>query len=457
MLESYPSPITIEENNPPHVRLIQFHAHDLDAPNTSNSLLSYSLVPSHDSRLFQIDSGTGILSAGPLSFDYESKSIYHLILNISDHGVVPKRLETLQPLTIVIRDQNDNPPKFEQDSYSFHVLENSTIGASIGQVKAFDIDVNTTITYQINSFEHDHVFELDRFTGQLFSKVRLDFENHSIYHLSVFARDNDDRHSDQVNVTIRVIDINDHAPIVDTPSSVYISSEILQSNASEASLVITRVIATDRDEGQNGNLTYRIIDGNSKNYFHINSVNGTITSERTHLPQGYHRLTIDVCDQGERDVHCSIGMIHVKVGENADQYFYSTRKTDHETIEKKILPDHEHVLTKEILLVVVISSVLTVVSIITMGIFCAFCCKPKQYHRTSSKQPCESLQSTDADRLLSPNPTHQMSPSPKVSRVRSKVSISFNISILSLIINCERRPEGTKHLRACTLDWHAWK
>ena len=387
ILDPFPTPITINENNPPNIRLIQFHARDLDAPNTSNSLLSYSLLPSNDSRYFHIDSQTGILSVGNISFDYESKSMYHLILNISDHGTNPERLSTLQSLTIHINNLNDNPPKFERDQYRFQIPENVPIGTLIGQVQAIDLDLNSSIHYELNITDDDDEdrFHLDSFTGQLYSKTLLDYETRSIYHLYVIARDNHHLHEDDVFVTIELLDINDHSPMIENPSTLFWPSDVRELNGSKW-IVITTINAKDRDAGMNGNLTYRITHGNPHDYFHINVYNGTIIVERKNLFDGQHRLTIEVCDQGEMFEQCSSTMLKIQVGETK------------ESIEEN------HLLTNQIILVIIISSIFTLAFSVTMGILCAVCCRQKRYrhiHRSSLSKPCELLQSTDADKLLS--------------------------------------------------------
>lgn len=364
---------------------MQFHARDLDASNTSNSQLIYSLLPSNDSRFFSIDPQSGILSLGPISFDYESKSSYQLILNITDQGTYPKRLETLQSLTIGIRDLNDNPPVFDQNSYHFHLMENSSIGTWIGEVKAMDLDSNSTIYYQLDADDDERsIFDVDQVTGQLFSKVTVDFESQSIYHFSIIARDDDDLHSTAVNVTVQVIDINDHSPIVETPASVYISSEFLQNNFTQSSstmMIVTQVMAKDDDQGMNGNLTYEILHGNRHDYFDINRWNGTITANPQRLPQGYHRLIVNVCDQGNVSRHCSIGTINIKVGDHVERWFYSTSPFEQETAEQKSLPDYKHIFTREIILVIVISSILTVLLLISIGLFCTCFRHQKKQHR----------------------------------------------------------------------------
>ncbi|CAF1029932.1 unnamed protein product [Rotaria magnacalcarata] len=411
ILDAYPTPININENNPSNIQLIQFHARDCDVVNTSNSLISYSLVVSNDSRFFHMDSKTGILSVKNISFDYELKDVYHLILNISDHGINPKRLETLQTLTIHINNLNDNKPKFEKEFYSFKLFESVPIGTFVGQVKAIDLDLNSIINYELTSIDGQNAFYVDFSTGELRTKILLDYEIHSIHRCYITAKDNDDLHSDRVLVTIQLIDVNDNAPIIDTPSSVYIASKLLESNAS-TTIVITNIIAHDHDSGKNGNLTYKIIDGNENGYFQLNLYNGTIISDINNLPQGYHRLTIKVCDQGDRIEKCSTVIINIKIGEYAEKLYYSD-----EIVETKQLIGDENILTNEmIFIIIIVSSIFTLLISITMGIVCAVFCKQKRYHishRSSLKAQCELLQSTDADKLLATNDTNTFSSTSK--------------------------------------------
>ncbi|CAF3418621.1 unnamed protein product [Rotaria socialis] len=414
LLDRYPSPININENNPPNIKLVQFHAQDFDAPNSSNSLLTYSLISSNNSRLFHIDPLTGIFSVGKnISFDYESQSKYNLILNISDHGKNPKHLETLHSFVVYINDINDNKPKFQQDSYSFRVQENIPIGTLIGQITASDLDTNTTIHYELTCIDDQDVFEINLLNGQLRTKAILDYENHPLHRLYVTAKDNDYLHSDRVTVVIELIDINDNTPIIEPLSAIYIPSELLETSQSK-SITITNINAHDRDSGMNGNLTYTIIDGNQNDYFQINSLNGTIYAQSNSLRQGHHRLTVKVCDQNELIPKCSTIDINIKVGEYINKLFYTASINSQPLIDKiqgkEHTLDYETILTREIIIVVIVSTILTLVFSITMGILIAVFCKQKRckhLNRSSLTKPCELLQSTDADKLLTTTATIQ--------------------------------------------------
>lgn len=62
-----------------------------------------------------------------------------LILAAKDHGS-PSSFETLQLLTVLLVDTNDNDPEFKNDRYEFSVVENQPVGMFIGRVSAVDRD-----------------------------------------------------------------------------------------------------------------------------------------------------------------------------------------------------------------------------------------------------------------------------------------------------------------------------
>jgi hypothetical protein len=229
--------------------------------------------------------------------------------------------------------------------------------------------------------------------------------------------------------------MNDNTPIIDSPTAVYIPSELLQTNFSKL-IFITTINAHDKDSGMNGNLTYLIIDGNQNEYFQINLFNGTIYGQSNNLPQGHHRLTIKVCDQGEIISKCSITIVNIKIGESIEKLFYTTSFNSQELSNKihiKEYPmDQETILTREMILVVIISTILTLVFSITIGILIAFFCKQKRcrhLHRSSLKKPCELLQSTDADKLLTTTTT-----TTKVSYITSCLLILSKGHLLCILI-----------------------
>ncbi|KAG7255123.1 hypothetical protein CRUP_008951 [Coryphaenoides rupestris] len=70
--------------------------------------------------------------------DRELVSEYNITISATDEGSPP--LSSVKVVHISIADVNDNPPVFEEQSYSSYVTENNKPGHSLGSVKAHDPD-----------------------------------------------------------------------------------------------------------------------------------------------------------------------------------------------------------------------------------------------------------------------------------------------------------------------------
>ncbi|KAG7255122.1 hypothetical protein CRUP_008950 [Coryphaenoides rupestris] len=81
--------------------------------------------------------------------DRELVSEYNITISATDEGSPP--LSSVKVVHISIADVNDNPPVFEEQSYSSYVTENNKPGHSLGSVKAHDPDwrQNGTVIYSL--------------------------------------------------------------------------------------------------------------------------------------------------------------------------------------------------------------------------------------------------------------------------------------------------------------------
>lgn len=103
------------------------------------------------------------------------------------------------------------------------------------------------------------------------------------YHLYVEARDNDGSgNSAQVPLVLKIIDINDNAPIFE--KSIY--EFILLSNLRNFTIPAF-VKATDADAEEPNNIVrYEIMSGNYENKFHLNKYTGIVFDVILQTSQG---------------------------------------------------------------------------------------------------------------------------------------------------------------------------
>lgn len=96
---------------------------------------------------------TGELTALPL--DREQQSRYTLQIQANDRGS-PISYQGHCNVTVIVIDQNDNEPRFEQSKYLASVAEDTPIGTSVLQVKAVDDDLgpNARLLYTLANETH---------------------------------------------------------------------------------------------------------------------------------------------------------------------------------------------------------------------------------------------------------------------------------------------------------------
>ncbi len=100
----------------------------------------------------------------------------------------------------------NNPPTFSSATTTRAVAENTSAGTYIADpVSATDADPNDTLTYSLSGTDASS-FNIDDETGQLMTRVPLDYEVKRSYSVTVTASDGTD--SDEIQVTVSVTDMN---------------------------------------------------------------------------------------------------------------------------------------------------------------------------------------------------------------------------------------------------------
>uniref|UniRef100_A0A8C2EP25 Cadherin domain-containing protein n=1 Tax=Cyprinus carpio TaxID=7962 RepID=A0A8C2EP25_CYPCA len=226
-----------------------------DPDSGTNSVRSYKLSPNDhfEIRVRENDEDKKPFLVLKKAVDREITTTYKLILTAVDGGN-PPRSGTLN-ITINILDINDNRPVFSRETYSVTLQENSAVGTVVVRVNATDIDddegVNGEVEYaysrNVQRKVHD-VFELNKVTGEIRVKGKIDFEENDIFSLSIMASDKGRPPSNtDCRVIIKIIDVNDNEPEIEVTS---LSNTV--SEDSKPGTVISLISITDRDSGING-------------------------------------------------------------------------------------------------------------------------------------------------------------------------------------------------------------
>uniref|UniRef100_A0A665V6F0 Protocadherin-16 n=1 Tax=Echeneis naucrates TaxID=173247 RepID=A0A665V6F0_ECHNA len=241
--------------------IIQVVAEDVDQG--QNGQVTYSIQSSVMSGLFKIDPMTGSITTAAI-MDREIFTQTKLVVTATDRG--SPRLAGSATLTVIIIDQNDNSPTIPLPQ-EVRIPENTLIGTEITLVTGNDVDSSPALSY---SLQLDPTalgkFGIHRYSGGMSLTAPLDFEEKTWYTVTVRATDS--QHQTEANITILVEDINDNAPAF-THDLYQVS---LPEHTPPGSAVVT-VTATDRDSGDNGKITYRVMSSTQEG-FYIDANNG---------------------------------------------------------------------------------------------------------------------------------------------------------------------------------------
>ncbi|CAD5114473.1 unnamed protein product [Dimorphilus gyrociliatus] len=128
-------------------------------------------------------------------------------------------------VNIIVQDENDEKPVFEQSSYTVEVREETSVNSSIYRVKAFDNDagpLNSLITYSLHG-DSDSTFDIDKKSGKISLKKKLDFEVKEKYELIIAASDSGEkRKTAKSNLLVKVLNVDDEPP------EIYVNRESLR-------------------------------------------------------------------------------------------------------------------------------------------------------------------------------------------------------------------------------------
>nr|XP_048288544.1 cadherin-11 [Myodes glareolus] len=256
----------IEEYTGPDPVLVGRLHSDIDS---GDGNIKYILSGEGAGTIFVIDDKSGNIHATK-TLDREERAQYTLMAQAVDRDT-NRPLEPPSEFIVKVQDINDNPPEFLHETYHANVPERSNVGTSVIQVTASDADDPTygnsaKLVYSI--LEGQPYFSVEAQTGIIRTALpNMDREAKEEYHVVIQAKDMGGHMgglSGTTKVTITLTDVNDNPPKF--PQSVY------QMSISEAAVPgeeVGRVKAKDPDIGENGLVTYNIVDGDGAELFEI--------------------------------------------------------------------------------------------------------------------------------------------------------------------------------------------
>ncbi|XP_065814735.1 protocadherin gamma-A12-like isoform X40 [Labrus bergylta] len=268
----------------------------------------FKLVPS-------IKNYYSVVSTGQL--DRELVSDYNITITATDEGSPP--LSSSKTVQLSVADINDNPPVFEEQSYSAYVSENNKPGSTLCSVSARDPDwrQNGTVVYsllsgEVNGAPVSSYVSVNGDTGVIHAVRSFDYEQFRSFKVHVMARDNGSPPlSSNVTVSVFISDVNDNSPqiLYPAPEGNSFMTELVPKAAHGGSLV-SKVIAVDADSGQNAWLSYHIVKSIDPGLFTIGVHSGEIRTQRdiSESDSMKQNLIVSVKDNGQPSLSATCSM-----------------------------------------------------------------------------------------------------------------------------------------------------
>ncbi|XP_030251935.1 protocadherin gamma-A11-like isoform X25 [Sparus aurata] len=268
----------------------------------------FKLVPS-------IKNYYSLVTTGQL--DRELVSDYNITITATDEGSPP--LSSSKTVQLSIADINDNPPVFDEQSYSAYVSENNKPGSTLCSVTARDPDwrQNGTVIYsllpgEVNGATVSSYVSVNGDTGVIHAVRSFDYEQFRSFKMQVMARDNGSPPlSSNVTVSVFVSDVNDNSPqiLYPAPEGNSFMTELVPKAAHGGSLV-SKVIAVDADSGQNAWLSYEIVKSTDPGLFTIGVHSGEIRTQRdiSESDSMKQNLIVAVKDNGQPSLSATCSM-----------------------------------------------------------------------------------------------------------------------------------------------------
>ena len=303
----------VAESTPPGTVIILFQVYDRDSG--LNGLVTCSISRSLPFELEKsVDHYYRLVTSTVL--DREQVSTYNITVTATDKGMPPLSTEML--ISLNVADINDNPPAFPHTSYSVYIPENNPRGASIFSVSAHDPDnrENAQVTYSlaedtIQGVPLSSYISINSDTGILYALHSFDYEQFRDLQFRVIASDSGDPPlSSNVSLSIFVLDQNDNTPEILYPSLPTDGSTgvELAPRSAEPGYLVTKVVAVDRDSGQNAWLSYRLLKASDPGLFSVGLHTGEVRTARALLDRDALKqsLVVAVQDHGQPPLSATV-------------------------------------------------------------------------------------------------------------------------------------------------------
>lgn len=263
----------------------------------SQTTLTYDIRQGNTEGEFRINQYSGVITTRK-SLDYEKTASYSLVVQaVNMAGMASNATAVIQ-----LKDENDNPPVFQQLHYQGSISEAAAVNSVVLNsddsplvIKATDADrnENALLVYQIVEDVAKMFFTVDSGTGSIRTIAGLDHETLDTFRFHVLVRDSGRPQltaDGPAEVTIQVTDTNDSPPQFSQSSY-----EAVLLRPTFVGVEVLQVKATDPDEDVSKNLTYSLTNGVLE-HFAIKPFSGVIVVKKNNFSNERFLFGVRVSD-----------------------------------------------------------------------------------------------------------------------------------------------------------------
>ncbi|XP_026168289.1 cadherin-related family member 5 [Mastacembelus armatus] len=252
--------------------------------------LEFSPPPANLDNPFRLE-GNQLIAATVL--DYETARNHIVRITCSDTAT---SLTFNLVIVVVVLNENDNPPVFDQNPYRVSVNEMSPVGTTVGHFAATDLDQHNELYYTLTSEANDFELKSPTVPDLIVAKL-LDYDKVKNVQLVLNVQDTpltavDNRTSFTATTTILVtiIDVDNRPPWFQPCTKHEVGGAVVCQSAGYTGRVVLNeqetgilplkpgpLYAIDGDSGINEELIYSFLSGNDARLFEINPSTGNIS------------------------------------------------------------------------------------------------------------------------------------------------------------------------------------
>lgn len=216
-------------------------------------------------------------------------------------------------VNITVKDVNDNAPHFSSSHVTVSVSEGIGSAATIYSAYASDSDSrengNGEVRYNLKQ-NPSNLFTIDATSGEihLANQAKLDYELATQHELVIVATDQGSlkRLSSSMTLHVNVQDANDNPPVFQNNIFTFHVSE-----SAEAGQKFGQVLASDNDSGENGRLSFSLIDSEFTTKFKIFPKEGFIylKSKVDREERAEYMLKVKAKDNGQPSLSATADVV----------------------------------------------------------------------------------------------------------------------------------------------------